>query len=149
MAKSFDVVVIGGGPGGYVAAIRAAQLGFSVACAESNPYADPKGEPRLGGTCLNVGCIPSKALLQSSENYHLLHDGFAQHGIRVKEASFDLGTMLGRKEKIVTQLTAGIRGLFRKNKVAFLPGHGRFTGRGGAGWQLEVGGEPVEAKLVI
>jgi dihydrolipoamide dehydrogenase len=149
MAKSFDVVVIGGGPGGYVAAIRAAQLGFSVACAESNPYADPKGEPRLGGTCLNVGCIPSKALLQSSENYHLLHDGFAQHGIRVKEASFDLGTMLGRKEKIVTQLTAGIRGLFRKNKVAFLPGHGRFTGRGGAGWQLEVGGEPVEAKHVI
>jgi dihydrolipoamide dehydrogenase len=149
MAKSFDVVVIGGGPAGYVAAIRAAQLGFSVACAESNPYADPKGEPRLGGTCLNVGCIPSKALLQSSENYHLLHDGFAQHGIRVKEASFDLGTMLGRKEKIVTQLTAGIRGLFRKNKVAFLPGHGRFTGRGGAGWQLEVGGEPVEAKHVI
>jgi dihydrolipoamide dehydrogenase len=149
MAKNFDVVVIGGGPAGYVAAIRAAQLGFSVACAESNPYADPKGEPRLGGTCLNVGCIPSKALLQSSENYHLLHDGFAQHGIRVKEASFDLGTMLGRKEKIVTQLTAGIRGLFRKNKVAFLPGHGRFTGRGGAGWQLEVGGEPVEAKHVI
>jgi dihydrolipoamide dehydrogenase len=140
-------VVIGAGPGGYVAAIRCAQLGLKTACIEK--WQDDKGKAVYGGTCLNVGCIPSKALLQSSENYHLLHDGFAQHGIRVKEASFDLGTMLGRKEKIVTQLTAGIRGLFRKNKVAFLPGHGRFTGRGGAGWQLEVGGEPVEAKHVI
>lgn len=149
MAKRFDVVVIGGGPAGYVAAIRAAQLGFSVACAESNPYADPKGEPRLGGTCLNVGCIPSKALLQSSENYHLLQDGFEQHGIRVKEASFDLATMLGRKEKIVTQLTAGIRGLFRKNKVTFLPGHGRFVAPAADGWTLQVGEEAVEARHVI
>ena len=149
MAKTFDVVVIGGGPGGYVAAIRAGQLGLSVACCESNPYADPKGEPRLGGTCLNVGCIPSKALLQSSENYHQVTDGFAQHGISVKGAAIDVATMMARKDKIVTQFTGGIKGLFRKNKVTFLPGHGRFTGKGAAGWLLDVGGEAVEAKQVI
>ena len=149
MAKTFDVVVIGGGPGGYVAAIRAGQLGLSVACCESNPYADPKGEPRLGGTCLNVGCIPSKALLQSSENYHQVTDGFAQHGISVKGAAIDVATMMARKDKIVTQFTGGIKGLFRKNKVTFLPGHGRFSGKGVAGWLLDVGGEAVEAKQVI
>ena len=149
MAKQFDVVVIGGGPAGYVAAIRAGQLGLSVACAESNPYADPKGEPRLGGTCLNVGCIPSKALLQSSENYHLLHEGFAQHGITVSDAKIDIGTMVGRKNKIVDQFTGGIKGLFRKYKVTFLPGHGRFVAAGGAGWMLDIGGEAIEAKHVI
>jgi dihydrolipoamide dehydrogenase len=149
MAKQFDVVVIGGGPAGYVAAIRAGQLGLSVACAESNPYADPKGEPRLGGTCLNVGCIPSKALLQSSENYHLLHDGFAQHGITVSGAKIDISTMVGRKNKIVDQFTGGIKGLFRKYKVTFIPGHGKFVAAGGAGWKLDIGGEAVEAKHVI
>ncbi|MCA3152093.1 MAG: dihydrolipoyl dehydrogenase [Rhodocyclaceae bacterium] len=149
MAKQFDVVVIGGGPAGYVAAIRAGQLGLSVACAESNPYADPKGEPRLGGTCLNVGCIPSKALLQSSENYHLLHEGFAQHGITVSDAKIDIGTMVGRKNKIVDQFTGGIKGLFRKYKVTFIPGHGKFVAAGGAGWKLDSGGEAVEAKHVI
>lgn len=149
MARQFDVVVIGGGPAGYVAAIRAGQLGLSVACAESNPYADPKGEPRLGGTCLNVGCIPSKALLQSSENYHLLHEGFAQHGITVSDAKIDIGTMVGRKNKIVDQFTGGIKGLFRKYKVTFIPGHGRFVAAGGAGWKLDIGGEAVEAKHVI
>ena len=149
MARTFDVVVIGGGPAGYVAAIRAGQLGLSVACAESNPYADPKGEPRLGGTCLNVGCIPSKALLQSSENYHLLHEGFAQHGITVSDAKIDIGTMVGRKNKIVDQFTGGIKGLFRKYKVTFLPGHGKFVAAGGAGWKLDIGGEAVEAKHVI
>jgi dihydrolipoamide dehydrogenase len=149
MAKQFDVVVIGGGPAGYVAAIRAGQLGLSVACAESNPYADPKGEPRLGGTCLNVGCIPSKALLQSSENYHLLHEGFAQHGITVSDAKIDIATMVGRKNKIVDQFTGGIKGLFRKYKVTFIPGHGRFVAAGGAGWKLDIGGEAVEAKHVI
>ncbi|MFN9122967.1 MAG: FAD-dependent oxidoreductase, partial [bacterium] len=138
MAKQFDVVVIGGGPAGYVAAIRAGPLGLSVACAESNPYADPKGEPRLGGTCLNVGCIPSKALLQSSENYHLLHDGFAQHGISVSDAKIDIATMVGRKNKIVDQFTGGIKGLFRKYKVTFIPGHGRFVAAGGAGWKLDI-----------
>ena len=149
MAKQFDVVVIGGGPAGYVAAIRAGQLGLSVACAESNPYADPKGEPRLGGTCLNVGCIPSKALLQSSENYHLLHEGFAQHGITVSDAKIDIATMVGRKNKIVDQFTGGIKGLFRKYKVTFIPGHGRFVAAGAAGWKLDIGGEAVEAKHVI
>jgi len=149
MARQFDVVVIGGGPAGYVAAIRAGQLGLSVACAESNPYADPKGEPRLGGTCLNVGCIPSKALLQSSENYHLLHDGFAQHGITVSDAKIDIATMVGRKNKIVDQFTGGIKGLFRKYKVTFIPGHGRFVAAAGAGWTLDIGGEAVEAKHVI
>ncbi len=149
MTKQFDVVVIGGGPAGYVAAIRAGQLGLSVACAESNPYADPKGEPRLGGTCLNVGCIPSKALLQSSENYHLLHEGFAQHGITVSDAKIDIATMVGRKNKIVDQFTGGIKGLFRKYKVTFMPGHGRFVAAGGAGWKLDIGGEAVEAKHVI
>jgi dihydrolipoamide dehydrogenase len=149
MARQFDVVVIGGGPAGYVAAIRAGQLGLSVACAESNPYADPKGEPRLGGTCLNVGCIPSKALLQSSENYHLLHEGFAQHGITVSDAKIDIGTMVGRKNKIVDQFTGGIKGLFRKYKVTFIPGHGKFVAAGGAGWKLDIGGEAVEAKHVI
>ncbi|MEI6320900.1 MAG: dihydrolipoyl dehydrogenase [Pseudomonadota bacterium] len=149
MAKQFDVVVIGGGPAGYVAAIRAGQLGLSVACAESNPYADPKGEPRLGGTCLNVGCVPSKALLQSSENYHLLHEGFAQHGITVSDAKIDIATMVGRKNKIVDQFTGGIKGLFRKYKVTFIPGHGRFVAAGGAGWKLDIGGEAVEAKHVI
>jgi len=149
MAKQFDVVVIGGGPAGYVAAIRAGQLGLSVACAESNPYADPKGEPRLGGTCLNVGCVPSKALLQSSENYHLLHEGFAQHGITVSDAKIDIATMVGRKNKIVDQFTGGIKGLFRKYKVTFIPGHGRFVAAGGTGWKLDIGGEAVEAKHVI
>ena len=149
MAKQFDVVVIGGGPAGYVAAIRAGQLGLSVACAESNPYADPKGEPRLGGTCLNVGCIPSKALLQSSENYHLLHEGFEQHGITVSDAKIDIATMVGRKNKIVDQFTGGIKGLFRKYKVTFIPGHGRFVAAGGAGWKLDIGGEAVKAKHVI
>jgi len=147
--SNYDVLVIGSGPGGYVAAIRAGQLGLSVACCESNPYADPKGEPRLGGTCLNVGCIPSKALLQSSENYHQVTDGFAQHGISVKGAAIDVATMMARKDKIVTQFTGGIKGLFRKNKVTFLPGHGRFSGKGAAGWLLDVGGEAVEAKQVI
>ena len=78
MSKQFDVLVIGGGPGGYIAAIRAAQLGFSVACCESNPYADPKGEPRLGGTCLNVGCIPSKALLHTSHLFEEAAHSFSE-----------------------------------------------------------------------
>jgi dihydrolipoamide dehydrogenase len=83
MSKQFDVLVIGGGPGGYVAAIRAAQLGFSAACCESNPYADPKGEPRLGGTCLNVGCIPSKALLHTSHLFEEAGHSFEAQGSRL------------------------------------------------------------------
>jgi dihydrolipoamide dehydrogenase len=149
MSKNFDVLVIGGGPGGYVAAIRAAQLGFNVACCESNPYADPKGEPRLGGTCLNVGCIPSKALLRSSELFEEAEHSFATHGISAKGVSMDVPTMVGRKNTIVTQLTGGIKGLFRKNKVTGLNGHGSFVGREGGLYQVKVGEELVQAKHVI
>ncbi|WIM06475.1 MAG: dihydrolipoyl dehydrogenase [Candidatus Nitricoxidivorans perseverans] len=154
MAKQFDVVVIGGGPGGYVAAIRAAQLGFSTACVESETYADPKGEVRLGGTCLNVGCIPSKALLRSSELFDQANHAFVMHGIGVENVRLDVGAMVRRKDNIVTQLTGGIRSLFKKNKVALLPGRGRFLNRDGEGgrWRVGVGGEggePVEARHVI
>ena len=149
MAKQFDVVVIGGGPGGYVAAIRAAQLGFNTACCESESYDDPKGEVRLGGTCLNVGCIPSKALLQSSEHFENARHGFVMHGIATGELSIDVKTMVKRKDNIVTQLTGGIKGLFKKNKVALLPGHGKFTGGGEDGWEIDVAGEAVVAKHVI
>ena len=149
MAKQFDVVVIGGGPGGYVAAIRAAQLGFNTACCESESYDDPKGEVRLGGTCLNVGCIPSKALLQSSEHFDNARHGFVMHGIATGELGIDVKTMVKRKDNIVTQLTGGIKGLFKKNKVALLPGHGKFTGGGEDGWEIDVAGEAVVAKHVI
>ncbi|HZV55785.1 MAG TPA: dihydrolipoyl dehydrogenase [Rhodocyclaceae bacterium] len=151
--KQFDVVVIGGGPGGYVAAIRAAQLGLSVACIERDSYADPKGEVRLGGTCLNVGCIPSKALLQSSELYDQAGHSFVMHGIGLDSLKIDAGTMIRRKDNIVTQLTSGIKGLFKKNKVTLLPGHGRFVGREDDLWQVEVlgkeGSEVVGARNVI
>ena len=153
MSKQFDVLVIGGGPGGYIAAIRAAQLGFSVACCESNPYADPKGEPRLGGTCLNVGCIPSKALLHTSHLFEEAAHGFADQGIGVGTPTIDVAKMVGRKDGIVKQLTSGIKGLFKKNKVTLLNGHGAFVGpseaKGGEGWQVKVGDNVVEAKQVI
>jgi dihydrolipoamide dehydrogenase len=151
--KQFDVVVIGGGPGGYVAAIRAAQLGFNTACIESEPYADPKGEVRLGGTCLNVGCIPSKALLRSSELFDEANHAFVMHGISADNVKMDVGTMVRRKDNIVTQLTAGIKGLFKKNKVTLLAGRGSFAGRENELWQVNVAGkegsEIVEAKHVI
>ncbi|MBV6477247.1 MAG: dihydrolipoyl dehydrogenase [Rhodocyclaceae bacterium] len=149
MAKQFDVLVIGGGPGGYVAAIRAAQLGFNTACCESESYDDPKGEVRLGGTCLNVGCIPSKALLQSSEHFDNARHGFVMHGISTGDVAIDVKTMVKRKDNIVTQLTGGIKGLFKKNKVTLLPGHGKFTGGGEDGWEVDVAGEAVTAKHVI
>ena len=155
MAKQFDVVVIGGGPGGYVAAIRAAQLGFSTACVEKESYADPKGEVRLGGTCLNVGCIPSKALLQSSEHFDHAGHSFVMHGISLENLKIDVPTMIRRKDNIVTQLTGGIKSLFKKNKVTLLAGHGRFVGRDGEDdrWQIEVAGsqgsEVVEARHVV
>lgn len=148
--KQFDVLVIGGGPGGYVAAIRAAQLGFKTACAESNPYADPKGEPRLGGTCLNVGCIPSKALLHTSHLFEEAEHAFEGQGIKVSGGvSIDVPTMIGRKNKVVDQLTQGIKGLFKKNKVTFLAGHGSFESAGAGGYVVKVGNETVEAKHVI
>ena len=149
MSKQFDVLVIGGGPGGYVGAIRAAQLGFNVACCESNAYADPKGEPRLGGTCLNVGCIPSKALLHTSHLFEEASHGFAAQGISVGTPKIDVPTMLDRKNTIVKQLTTGIKGLFKKNKVTLLSGHGSFVAQSDGGWQVKLGDEVVEARQVI
>ncbi|GAA5183236.1 dihydrolipoyl dehydrogenase [Niveibacterium umoris] len=149
MAQEFDVLVIGGGPAGYVAAIRAAQLGLKTACCEFNAYADPKGEPRLGGTCLNVGCIPSKALLYSSELYDHATHAFLMHGIKVEGVSIDVPSMIRRKDNIVTQLTGGIKGLFKKYKVNFLAGHGSFIAEVDGLWKMKVGNEEVLAKHVI
>ena len=116
----YDVLVVGGGPGGYVAAIRAAQLGLSAACVDK--WKNDKGKTVYGGTCLNVGCIPSKALLESSYNYERAAHHFAEHGVRVEKLSLDLAAMQKRKEKVVGALVAGIGGLFKKNKVAALSG---------------------------
>ncbi|OGT66579.1 MAG: dihydrolipoyl dehydrogenase [Gammaproteobacteria bacterium RIFCSPLOWO2_01_FULL_47_190] len=130
--QNFDVVVVGAGPGGYVAAIRCAQLGLSTACVES--WINDEGKPALGGTCLNVGCIPSKALLDSSHQYaHIKHEA-GEHGIAVSGVSMDVNKMVARKEKIVSTLTTGIAGLFRKNKVEWLQGHGRLL----PDYQIEV-----------
>jgi dihydrolipoamide dehydrogenase len=120
--KKHDLVVIGAGPGGYVAAIRAAQLGLDTACIEKNMA--------LGGTCLRVGCIPSKALLESSERYWALKHEYADHGITVRDAKFDLAAMLKRKDRIVDGLTKGVAALFKKNKVTHYQGHARILGPG-------------------
>src|SRR4051795_6435918 len=144
--KSFDVVVIGAGPAGYIAAIRAAQLGLSTACIEE--WKTPNDEYVLGGTCLNVGCIPSKALLESSENYERVLHQFKAHGITASGVKFDLKTMLGRKDRIVGKMTSGIAGLFKKNKVTWLQGHGRLAS-GGTTWKIQIDSETVEAKNVI
>ena len=152
MSQQFDVLVIGGGPGGYIAAIRAAQLGFKVACAEGNAFDDPKGEPRLGGTCLNVGCIPSKALLASSEEFEKISHHVADHGITVKDANIDIKKMIARKDDIVTKMTGGIQFLFRKNKVTLLKGYASFAGKGADGYQVKIDGKDagtVTAKNVI
>ncbi len=119
MAERFDLVVIGSGPAGYTGAIRAAQLGMRVACVEK--------DPPLGGTCLNVGCIPSKALLDSSELFHQARHGLGEHGVRTGDVSLDLPAMLARKDKIVHGLTQGIAGLFRKNKITRVAGTGRLA----------------------
>ncbi len=121
--QKYDVVVIGAGPGGYVAAIRCAQLGLSVACIEG--WLDEKGKPALGGTCLNVGCIPSKALLDSSHHYEFLKNDALEHGITASGVSIDVNRMIARKSKVVSILTQGIASLFRKNKIEWLKGHGR------------------------
>ncbi|MBK8741749.1 MAG: dihydrolipoyl dehydrogenase [Betaproteobacteria bacterium] len=151
MANQFDVVVIGAGPGGYVAAIRAAQLGFSVACIDAWVR---NGKPSLGGTCVNVGCIPSKALLQSSENYHAAGHELAKHGIGIQGLTIDVAAMQKRKDGIVDQLTAGVQYLFKKNKVTQFHGQGRFSARIEGGWQIKVachdgGAEEVMATNVI
>lgn len=134
-ATRHDLIVIGAGPGGYVAAIRAAQLGLNVACIEQ--------EPALGGTCLRVGCIPSKALLESSERYSEVQHLLGRHGVKVGEVSLDLPTMLARKDTIVDGLTKGIAGLFKKHKITRYFGHGRITGKG----QVSVTGGDAEAHL--
>ena len=150
MSKQFAVVVIGAGPGGYIAAIRAAQLGFSVACVEG--WKNPKGELALGGTCLNVGCIPSKALLQSSENVEQLEHKFAEHGITAAGVKVDLAKMQARKDGIVGKMTKGIEFLFRKNKVTWLKGFGKFMSAGDV-YTIEVSQgdakESIGAKHVI
>lgn len=143
MAEQFDVVVIGGGPGGYIAAIRAAQLGFKTACIDDWSRAD--GKPAPGGTCTNVGCIPSKALLQSSEHYDHAGHAFADHGIEVKGLGLNLNKMLARKDKVVAQNNDGILYLFKKNKVTFFHGLGAFKSRNGDSWTVEVSGAGAEA----
>lgn len=155
MPDTYDLIVIGGGPGGYVAAIRAAQLGMSVACIDKNPM--------LGGTCLRVGCIPSKALLESSHLWRQTQHGLAQHGIRIEKASFDLAAMLQRKRQVLETLGKGVAGLLKKHKIARYEGHGRIAGKGkvtiagGSGKQtqlaakniiLATGSKPAELKGV-
>jgi dihydrolipoamide dehydrogenase len=149
--EQYDVVVIGAGPAGYIAAIRAAQLGMKVACAEK--WTNPKGELALGGTCLNVGCIPSKALLASSEKFEEAAHHLGDHGIEVSGAKVDLAKMQARKDGIVTKMTKGIEFLFRKNKITWLKGHARFAGEsdGLVGIEVETadGVSRVDAKHVI
>ncbi|MEX8496718.1 FAD-dependent oxidoreductase, partial [Leptothrix ochracea] len=125
MSKSFDVVVIGGGPGGYIAAIRAAQLGFNVACIDA--WQNDKGGPALGGTCTNVGCIPSKALLQSSEHFEHAAHHFGDHGISLSNLSMDVAKLVDRKNAVVKQNNDGILYLLKKNKVSFFHGLGSFA----------------------
>ena len=136
MTENFDVIVIGSGPGGYVAAIRAAQLGLKTACVEK--------DKTLGGTCLNVGCIPSKALLESSEKFDDANQHFAAHGIQAS-VKLDLPTMLKRKVEVVGGLTKGIEGLFKKNKVTWLKGTGTITGK----TEVTVDGTKYGAKNII
>ncbi len=138
MTRNFDVVVIGAGPGGYIAAIRAAQLGFSVACIDE--WKNGQGGAAPGGTCTNVGCIPSKALLQSSEHYEHAAHHFKAHGIEVKGIAINVAQMLARKDAVVKQNNDGILYLFKKNKVAFFHGRGSFFGSGEAGYEVNVAG---------
>jgi dihydrolipoamide dehydrogenase len=142
MSHSFDVVVIGAGPGGYIAAIRAAQLGLKVACIDA--WNNAKGGPAPGGTCTNVGCIPSKALLQSSEHYDHAQHAFASHGIEVKGLNLNLAQMIQRKDEVVDQNNQGILFLFRKNKVSFFHGRGSFVKASAEGYEIQVSGAKQE-----
>ena len=137
MAETFDVIVIGSGPGGYVCAIRAAQLGFKVACVEKRDT--------LGGTCLNIGCIPSKALLQSSENFHEAAHSFKDHGIEIGEIKLDLARMQARKGEVVTANTKGVEFLFKKNKITWIKGAAKFTSAS----EIEVDGKAYTAKHIV
>ncbi|MFZ5547531.1 MAG: dihydrolipoyl dehydrogenase [Pseudomonadota bacterium] len=150
MSKQFDVIVIGGGPGGYIAAIRAAQLGFNTACIDE--WKNSKGGPAPGGTCTNVGCIPSKALLQSSEHFEHAGHHFAEHGIGLSDLKIDVAKMVGRKDAVVKQNNDGILYLFKKNKVSFFHGRGSFVAAKDGGYEIKVAGateEVIFAKHVI
>ncbi len=137
MAESYDVIVIGGGPGGYVCAIRAAQLGLRTACVERRAT--------LGGTCLNIGCIPSKALLQSSENFEEAGHEFADHGVMIEGVKLDLARMMARKDSVVSANVKGVEFLFKKNKIEWLKGSGRIAGPG----LVEVDGTQYAAKHIV
>jgi dihydrolipoamide dehydrogenase len=147
MNPSFDLIVIGAGPGGYVAAIRAAQLGLTVACIDE--WKNAKGGPALGGTCTNIGCIPSKALLQSSEHYEHAGKHFAEHGIQVQGLALDVARLIGRKDAIVKQTNDGIAYLFKKNKIAFFHGRGAFVKAVEGAWEIAVNGESLIGRHVI
>ena len=150
MSQSFDVIVIGGVPGGYIAAIRAAQLGFKVACIDE--WKNATGGPAPGGTCTNVGCIPSKALLQSSEHFEHARHHFADHGISTGEVTMDVTKMVARKDAVVKQNNDGILYLFKKNKVTFFHGRGSFAGAADGAYQVKVTGAQsadLSAKQVV
>ena len=150
MSKQFDVVVIGGGPGGYIAAIRAAQLGFNVACIDE--WKNAAGGPAPGGTCTNVGCIPSKALLQSSEHFDHANHHFAEHGITATGVKMDVAKMIARKDTVVKQNNDGILYLFKKNKVTFFHGRGSFVAAKDGAYEVKVAGkaeETISGKHVV
>ena len=153
MSEIFDVAVIGAGPGGYVAAIRCAQLGLNTVCIDE--WKNAKGKASLGGTCLNVGCIPSKALLESSENYFQIKHKLSVHGITTENVFVDVPVMIARKDKIVTMFTAGIASLFKKNKVKSMHGKGTLLKRetSATDWQIKIDDngntETIRAKHVI
>ena len=150
MSQQFDVVVIGGGPGGYIAAIRAAQLGFKVACIDE--WKNASGGPAPGGTCTNVGCIPSKALLQSSEHFDHANHHFAEHGITATGVKMDIAKMLARKDTVVKQNNEGILFLFKKNKVTFFHGRGSFVAAKDGAYEIKVVGkveETISGKHVV
>jgi dihydrolipoamide dehydrogenase len=150
MSKQFDVIVIGGGPGGYIAAIRAAQLGFNTACIDE--WKNSKGGPAPGGTCTNVGCIPSKALLQSSEHFEQAGHHFSDHGIGLKDLTIDIAKMLGRKDTVVKQNNDGILYLFKKNKVTFFHGRGSFVAAKDGAYEINVASaasEVISGKHII
>src|SRR4051794_3821063 len=137
MVTPYDVIVIGGGPGGYVCAIRAAQLGLKTACVEKRAT--------LGGTCLNIGCIPSKALLQSSEEFHKATHALKDHGVLVEGVTLDLARMQARKQEVVSANTKGVEFLFRKNKVTWLKGTGKIAAPG----KVDVDGTVYDAKSIV
>jgi dihydrolipoamide dehydrogenase len=141
LENNFDLVVIGGGPGGYVAAIRASQLGMKVACIESRGT--------LGGTCLNVGCIPSKALLESSEKFTEAKHDLAAHGVIATSVTLDLKAMMNRKDSVVGDLTKGIEGLFKKNKVSYFIGHGEIAAPGQVNVTQDAGQITLTTKNIL